>query len=45
MTDKAAKAFVREMIDSGYLVMVQTAPGTRPSAKMDYGEALRWAHD
>jgi len=45
MTDKAAKAFVREMIDRGYLVYVQTAPGTRPPAKMDHGEALRWAHD
>ena len=45
MTDKAAKAFVREMIERGYLVYVQTAPGTRPSAKMDHGEALRWAHD
>jgi hypothetical protein len=23
----------------------KTPPGTRPSAKMDHGEALRWAHD
>jgi hypothetical protein len=45
MTDKAAKAFAREMIERGCVVRVQTAPGTIPAAKMDHGEALRWAHD
>jgi hypothetical protein len=45
MTDNAAKAFVREMVGKRRLVTVQTPPGTKPSTKMDHGEALRWAHD
>jgi hypothetical protein len=40
--DRAAKTFVREMVDGHYFVAVRTAPGSRPAWQMTSEEAYRW---
>jgi hypothetical protein len=40
--DRAAKTFVREMVEGRYFVAVRTAPGIRPAWQMTSEEAYRW---
>jgi hypothetical protein len=41
--DRAAKTFVREMVEGRYFVTVQTAPGVLPAWRMTSAEAYRWS--
>jgi hypothetical protein len=41
--DRAAKTFVREMVEGHYFVTVRTAPGVLPSWRMTSQEAYRWS--
>jgi hypothetical protein len=43
--DRAAKAFVREMVEGHYFVAVRTAPGSRPAWHMTSEEAYRWGSE
>jgi hypothetical protein len=43
--DRAAKTFVREMVEGQYFVAVRTAPGSRPGWQMTSEEAYRWGSE
>jgi hypothetical protein len=43
--DRAAKTFVREMVEGHYFVAVRTAPGSRPAWQMTSEEAYRWGSE
>jgi hypothetical protein len=43
--DKQAMAHVRDLVGKPCLITVRSARGIKPVVTMDYGDALRWAHD